>query len=56
LEHLTNKLYTDKKVRDGKIRFVFQNGIGNIQKFENDTYASPIAESEIKEILEEMYV
>ena len=27
-EKLVKKLYTDKKVRDGKLRFVVQNGIG----------------------------
>ncbi|KOA19202.1 3-dehydroquinate synthase [Clostridium homopropionicum DSM 5847] len=54
LENLIKKLYTDKKVRDGKIRFVFQKGIGDVQKFGNDIYAIPIDESEIKEILEKM--
>lgn len=56
LEELTTKLYTDKKVRDGNIRFVFQKGIGAIQKFDNETYAKRISETEIKEILEKMYV
>ena len=27
-EELVKKLYTDKKVRDGKLRFVLQKGIG----------------------------
>ena len=54
LENLLKKLYTDKKVRAGKIRFVFQKGIGAIQQFERDTYATPIGESAIKEILKKM--
>ena len=54
LEKLVQKLYTDKKVRNGHIRFVFQKGIGQVQKFENDTYATPIAEAVIKEVLEKM--
>ena len=29
-EKLVKKLYTDKKVRDGKLRFVLQKGIGNV--------------------------
>ena len=48
------KLYTDKKVRDGKLRFVFQKGIGAVQQFENDTYAKFISESEIREIIKQM--
>ena len=54
LESLIKKLYTDKKNRDGNIRFVFQKGIGDIQKFENDTYAMPICEHAIREVLEKM--
>ncbi len=48
---LIKKLYTDKKVRDGKLRFVFQKGTGNVCEFENHTYAMPIAEEQIKEII-----
>ena len=32
-EALVKKLYTDKKVRDGKLRFVIQDGIGAIATF-----------------------
>lgn len=53
-EDLIKKLYTDKKVRDGKLRFVFQKGIGAIQQFENDTYAKSINENEIREIIKQM--
>ena len=32
-EALVKKLYTDKKVRNGKLRFVFQKGIGQMVQF-----------------------
>ena len=53
-EELIKKLYTDKKVRDGKIRFVFQKGIGDIVKFDNESYAAAIEEDKIKEIIMNM--
>ena len=53
-EELVRKLYTDKKVRDGRIRMVFQEGIGNIKKFGDEVYARPTSEEEIWEILSEM--
>ena len=51
-EALVKKLYTDKKVRDGKLRFVFQKGIGEVMTFGEDVYA--VAEEEIREILMNM--
>ena len=36
---LVKKLYTDKKVRDGHLRFVLQHGIGAIEVFDGDQYA-----------------
>ena len=50
-EALIRKLYTDKEVRDGKLRFVFQKGIGDVMSFGDDVYARPVAEEEIREIL-----
>lgn len=50
-EALIKKLYTDKKVRDGKLRFVFQKGIGDVMTFGDDVYARPTAEEEIREII-----
>lgn len=50
-EALIKKLYTDKKVRDGKLRFVFQKGIGEVMTFGDDIYARPTAEEEIREII-----
>lgn len=50
-EKLVKKLYTDKKVRDGKLRFVFQKGIGEVMTFGEDVYARPVAEEEIRKII-----
>ena len=51
-DEVVEKLYTDKKVRKGKIRFVFQEGIGNIKCFEDGNYSVALEESFIKETLE----
>lgn len=51
---LVKKLYTDKKVRGGKLRFVFQRGIGDVVEFEDGKFSTPIAEEQIAEVLEEM--
>lgn len=53
-EALVKKLYTDKKVRDGKLRFVFQRGIGGVMTFGDEVYARPVDEREIRDILMEM--
>ncbi|MDD7349720.1 MAG: 3-dehydroquinate synthase [Clostridiales bacterium] len=53
-EELIQKLYTDKKVRDGKLRFVFQKGIGDVMTFGEDVYARPVAEEEIRDIILQM--
>ena len=50
-EALVKKLYTDKKVRDGKLRFVIQDGIGAIATFGENVYASPISEEKAREII-----
>lgn len=52
-EELVKKLYTDKKVRDGKLRFVLQNGIGDIVCFGENVYATPIDEQTAREIINE---
>jgi 3-dehydroquinate synthase len=51
---LVKKLYTDKKVRDGKLRFVFEKEIGSVMEFEGGTYGMEISEEQIAEIFEEM--
>lgn len=53
-EELIRKLYTDKKVRDGKLRFVFQKGIGDVMTFGDEIYARPVTEEEIRGVLMEM--
>lgn len=50
-EELVKKLYTDKKVRDGKLRFVLQKGIGNIVAFGDGVFATPIEEETAREIV-----
>lgn len=53
-EALVKKLYTDKKVRDGKLRFVIQKGIGDIVEFAPGVYAKPISEDLAREIIMEI--
>ena len=53
-EALIKKLYTDKKVRDGKLRFVLQKGIGDVVEFAPDVFAKPIEESLAREIIMEL--
>lgn len=52
-DELFDKLYTDKKVRDGKLRFVFQKEIGGIMEF-GDSYADYVDSEEIKAVLDNM--
>ena len=47
-EALVKKLYTDKKVRDGKLRFVVEKGIGGIVEFEEGVFATPVEEAVAK--------
>ena len=53
-ESLVRKLYTDKKVRDGKLRFVFQKGIGDVMTFGEEVYAREVPEDEIRAIIKTM--
>ncbi|HEY3426482.1 MAG TPA: 3-dehydroquinate synthase [Negativicutes bacterium] len=53
---LVNKLYTDKKVRKGQIRFVFQDGIGKIKQFKDNSYALSLNEDFIIDTLNEVRV
>ena len=50
---LVKKLYTDKKVRNGKLRFVFEKGIGEVVH-DGEKYGMEIAESQIAAVLENM--
>lgn len=53
-EKLVQKLYTDKKVRNGRLRFVVQKGIGDVVQFDDNVYAAPISEDEARKIILEM--
>lgn len=53
-EALVKKLYTDKKVRSGKLRFVLQKGIGNVVEFTQGVYAKAIEEEAAREIIMKM--
>ena len=50
-DELVRKLYTDKKVRNGQLRFVIEKGIGDIVEYEDGVYAIPIGESTAREII-----
>ncbi|WP_313641697.1 3-dehydroquinate synthase family protein [Paenibacillus sp.] len=51
---LINKMYTDKKVRKGLIRFVLQEGIGSMKRFEDGSYSTPVEERVLTELLEKV--
>ncbi len=53
-EALVKKLYTDKKVRDGKLRFVLEQGIGGVVEFSTGIFAKPIEEEEVRNIIMKM--
>lgn len=53
-EELVKKLYTDKKVKNGQLRFVIQKGIGDVVEFEEGVFATKIEESVAREIILEM--
>ena len=53
-EEVVQKLYTDKKVRKGKIRFVFQDGIGKVKRFEDGNYSTPLEEDFIRQTIQEV--
>lgn len=50
-EELVKKLYTDKKVKNGTLRFVIQNGIGDIVEYKDGVFAMPIEERTAREII-----
>lgn len=50
-EALVKKLYTDKKVRNGRLRFVVQKGIGGVVEFQEGVFATPVEESVAREII-----
>ena len=48
---LVRMLYTDKKTRNGCLRFVIQRGIGEIAQFQPGVYAAEISEETAKEVI-----
>ncbi|NQZ57748.1 MAG: 3-dehydroquinate synthase [Lentisphaeraceae bacterium] len=52
LEDLVIKMRTDKKARQGKIRWVLQDGIGAMKTFENGSYSIALEESYILKVLQ----
>ncbi len=53
-KQLVKKLYTDKKVKDGKLRFVFQKGIGEVMCFGDNIYSREVTEEEAASVIEVM--
>ncbi len=53
-EALVKKLYTDKKVRDGKLRFVVPETIGSIVCFGENVYATPVSEEDARRVIAEL--
>ncbi len=53
-EELVKKLYTDKKVKNGQLRFVVQKGIGDVVEFSEGVYATPIEEDVAREMILDM--
>lgn len=53
-EELLDKLYTDKKVRNGRLRFVLEDGIGKMKCFADDSYGLEISREQIAAIISKM--
>ena len=53
-EELVRKLYTDKKVRNNRLRFVIPEGIGAVAESEPGVFAREVGEDTAREIIMEM--
>ncbi len=53
-EELVKKLYTDKKVRNGKLRFVLQKGIGDVVEFSPGVFAMAVEEETARDVIMKM--
>lgn len=53
-EALVQKLYTDKKVRNGRLRFVIPKGIGAVAEFRPGVFAEEVSEETARKIVMEM--
>ncbi len=51
---LVEKMHTDKKARQNKIRFVFQDGIGKIKYHDGEGYSVPLSDAFLLEMLEKI--
>lgn len=54
-EDLIERMFMDKKRRNGQICFVLQEGIGKIKQHQDDSYSLPINEELILEVLNEIH-
>lgn len=54
LQDLVIKMRTDKKARSGQTRFVLQDGIGAMKRFEDGNYSTPLDEDYILAMLNQM--
>lgn len=50
-DELVKKLYTDKKVKNDRLRFVLQQGIGSVVQFGENVFATPVDEETAREII-----
>ena len=53
-EELVRKLYTDKKVRNGSLRFVIPKGIGAVAEFRPGVFAGEVSEETARQIILDM--
>ncbi|MDE7313149.1 MAG: 3-dehydroquinate synthase [Eubacterium sp.] len=53
-EQLVKKLYTDKKVKNGILRFVIQKGIGSVVEYADGVFAIPVDEATARRIIMDM--
>lgn len=53
-EELIRKLYTDKKVRNGRLRFALQKGIGNVVEFSQGVFAIAVEEDAVRDVIMRM--
>ena len=51
-EILVNKMHTDKKSKNNKIRFVFMESIGKIKEFENGNFSTKVEDEYLLDVIE----
>ena len=50
-EILVNKMHTDKKSKNNKIRFVFMESIGKIKEFENGNFSTKVEDEYLLDVI-----